>query len=75
MTPLRVPLAVLLVVLGFGAAAPVARAMSEWWTPPNRDCPTFDSEESCESYCRADPDRCGGAVQCSFKTGDKRPQC
>jgi hypothetical protein len=58
-----------------GATPPVALALSDWWTPPNVACPTFDSEEACQSYCRADPKRCGGATDCTWKTGDKRPEC
>jgi hypothetical protein len=57
------------------AAAPLAHALSEWWTPPNASCPTFDSEDSCESFCRTNPDRCGGQSECTWKTGDQRPQC
>jgi hypothetical protein len=61
--------------IAFGVAAGTAYAMSEWWVPKGKSCPTFDSEDACKSYCRADQSRCGGEVGCSFKTGDKRPEC
>jgi hypothetical protein len=73
---MRQPPALLLLLAVTLAAAPrVALALSEWWTPPDLDCPTFDSEQACQAYCRADPKHCGGAAECTSRTGEKRPEC
>jgi hypothetical protein len=63
------------IALALTVAGGVAHALSDWWTPNGKSCPTFDSEEACKSYCQADPSRCGGEVQCAWKTGDTRPEC
>ena len=75
MRTVRAPAATLLLCLALVVGLQVAHALSEWWTPPNASCPTFDSEESCEDFCRQNTARCGGALQCVWKTGEKRPQC
>jgi hypothetical protein len=61
------------IVLGLGVG--VAHAVSEWWTPTNGRCPAFDTDQACQAYCNADPSRCGGATQCTFRTGPTRPDC
>ena len=69
---------VLALGLGIGllvGALGVASALSEWWTPEGKNCPTFDSEESCKNYCRSNQDLCGGQVECGWHTGDQRPMC
>jgi hypothetical protein len=63
------------VLMAIAMGTPAALALSEWWTPPNATCPTFDSEEACEAYCRADDKRCGGEAECTWRTGEKRPEC
>lgn len=65
----------LLVALGLAASVHVAHALSEWWTPSGASCPTFDSENACESYCQSNQQLCGGSTQCSWKTGTQRPMC
>lgn len=56
-------------------AAGTAHALSEWWTPSNTRCPTFDTADACQAYCGPDPSRCGGSDQCTFRTGTSRPEC
>jgi hypothetical protein len=65
----------LLVAIGLAAGVQAARAVTVWWTPASSSCPTFDSEEDCEAYCREAPQRCGGSTDCTWKTGEKRPEC
>ena len=69
----NVLLAMVMTLAMSGTAA--VYAMSEWWAPNGKSCPTFDSEDACKAYCRQDQSRCGGEVQCSWKTGDQRPSC
>jgi hypothetical protein len=57
------------------AGVPAANAVAEWWTPKEKDCPTFDSQASCVAYCSQDPARCGGNATCIRGTGAARPQC
>lgn len=71
-------MAVKTMILGVALAmvsAPAAHALSEWWTPDGKSCPTFDTEESCETWCASNQEPCGGATQCTFQTGPKRPEC
>jgi hypothetical protein len=70
---MRTMLAAALIALGMVGGT--AYALSEWWTPKNATCPTFDSEDACKDYCRSDPTRCGGEVACTWRTGTKKPQC
>ena len=67
--------AALLAGLTLTVGVRVADALSEWWTPPNVGCPTFDSKEACETFCAANPKVCGGSTNCTWKTGPKRPMC
>jgi len=66
-------------VVGAGlllALAPgIAKALAEWWTPASGQCPTFDSADACQAWCGAEPSRCGGSTECTFRTGTARPQC
>lgn len=65
---------VLALGLTLGLAAG-AHAMSEWWTPVGRQCPTFDTEQSCENFCANNQNACGGSDQCEFRVGPQTPEC
>jgi hypothetical protein len=54
---------------------PMAGALVEWWTPQQKDCPTFDSQASCVAFCTQNPARCGGDPTCIRGTGAARPPC
>jgi hypothetical protein len=74
---MRKLLVAVMVVVAVGFGVRVAEALSEWWSPVGRPCPTFDTEEACESACQADQKLCGGATQCEWHSdpqGDK-PMC
>jgi len=53
----------------------VAGALTQWWTPREKDCPTFDDQASCVAYCAQDPARCGGSTACISGSGPQRPPC
>ena len=72
---MRTRLFVIGTVLAAMAGGPTALAMDEWWTPKGQECPVFGSQESCESFCRTDPSKCGGGTDCGFATGVERPVC
>jgi hypothetical protein len=67
----------LVIALLLVTATPIlTHALSEWWTPANASCPSFDSEQACEAYCAVDPqNRCGGSTDCTWRTGAQRPEC
>ena len=54
---------------------PMAGALVEWWTPQQKDCPTFDSQASCVAFCTQNPARCGNDATCIRGTGAARPPC
>ena len=56
-------------------SVPMAGALVEWWTPRQKDCPSFDNQASCVAYCVQDPARCGGDTTCIRGTGEARPAC
>jgi hypothetical protein len=53
----------------------VAGALTQWWTPREKDCPTFDTQASCRAYCTQSPARCGGNTTCISSSGAERPPC
>ena len=57
------------------AASLTAAAAVEWWTPKEKDCPSFASEAACTTYCVQDPQRCGGSTACVQHTGPVQPGC
>jgi hypothetical protein len=59
------------IVLGGSLAA----ADVTWWTPQEKDCPSFSSEATCTAYCVQDPSRCGGNTACIQHTGPVAPGC
>ena len=56
-------------------AASVAAASVTWWTPKEKDCPSFTSEASCTAYCTQNPTKCGGSTECAEHTGPVAPGC
>jgi hypothetical protein len=52
-----------------------ARADVTWWTPKQRDCPTFDTQAACVAFCTADPARCGDDTSCVSRSGPERSPC
>ena len=54
---------------------PMAGALVEWWTPKQKDCPTFDSQASCVAFCTQNPAGCGNDATCIRGTGPARPPC
>jgi hypothetical protein len=53
----------------------VVSADVEWWTPKQKDCPTFDTRAQCVAYCTQDPARCGDSTACIGSSGAERPPC
>jgi hypothetical protein len=47
----------------------------QWWTPAQKDCPTFDSEQQCVAFCTQNKARCGDSTACASHTGPERPPC
>jgi hypothetical protein len=50
-------------------------ATVQWWTPEEKDCPTFDTQANCVAWCAQDPGRCGGSTSCISSSGPARPPC
>ena len=67
--------------LWLGAAAMVlagsiiAAADVQWWTPKEKDCPSFTTEAACTAYCTQEPARCGGSTECIDHSGPNAPGC
>lgn len=57
------------------AGSVMAAADSQWWTPKEKDCPSFTSQAACTAYCTQDPQHCGGSTQCIQHTGPFGPSC
>ena len=69
----------------FLAAATIAGALAmgalsvgasvQWWTPKQKDCPTFDTQDECVAFCTANPDSCDGDLRCVSRSGPDRSHC
>ena len=62
----------LALVLGWSLSA---MALVQWWTPQEKDCPSFTSESACTAFCVQDPTRCGGDTTCILHSGPQNPGC
>ena len=56
-------------------AGTLAAAAVQWWTPREKDCPSFASQAACNAYCTQDPQRCGGSTDCIEHSGPVAPGC
>ena len=67
------------IVLGFAAALVLAGTLAaadvQWWTPQERDCPSFATQADCTAFCVRDPSRCGGNTACILHSGPVAPGC
>ena len=52
-----------------------AGALVQWWSPKQKDCPTFDTQAQCTSFCTQNPASCGGDTTCVSTSGPSRPPC
>jgi hypothetical protein len=67
-------------VIGLAAAMVLAGTLTaaatiEWWTPTEKDCPSFATEAACTAFCAQDPQRCGGSTSCVQHSGPVAPGC
>jgi hypothetical protein len=63
------------VAAGMLLAATLAAADVQWWTPQEKDCPSFTTQADCTAFCTQDPSRCGGSTACVAHTGPVAPGC
>ena len=52
-----------------------AGALVQWWTPKDKDCPTFNTQADCVAYCAANPASCENSTVCISSSGPTRPGC
>ena len=62
-------------VILLGGGIRLVGATVQWWTPEEKDCPTFDTQASCVAWCTQDPARCSGSTSCINSSGPARPPC
>ena len=74
-TPMRNRLWLLAAAMVLAGSVMIAAADSQWWTPKEKDCPSFTSEAACTAYCTQDPQHCGGSTQCIQRSGPFGPSC
>jgi len=61
--------------MGVTLAASTMAASLSWWTPKDKDCPSFTSEAACTAYCAQNPSKCGDSTACTEHTGPVAPGC
>ena len=72
---MRKILAAATIAAALGAGAWSVRADVQWWTPKEKDCPTFDTQAACLAFCAADPAQCGDDARCVSRSGPERSPC